>query len=333
MSESRVLIIGDIHLSDRYTGRHIDYLANCFECLDMITEQLKEKKITHLFCLGDWVGIGLAEKNLRKRETLLAAMKVLQEWNTLTNGNVYSLRGNHDIGSSLTDYDLFLQLGLLKSRKQLDIGSTRFHFFDYGEEKRIVNIAEDKYNIGLFHENLLIEGLTTWYRGGVGVELSTLDNLYGISMAVAGHIHNPSPKMVSTSIKDSDITLFYPGCMTRPKFEQNLWTEAYAMYYKIDDMATIADVVKFQLKPIEETFTKVIDDKKDDENIDEATLPLFDIEALAEVLEELQYYNISGGQDYHSQITRVAGIDKVAADIALDYLQKVESEFKNKPKK
>lgn len=332
MSESRVLIIGDLHISDRYTGKHKDYLANCFECLEMITAKIKEQEITHLFCLGDWVGIGLSEKNLRKRETLLVVMKTLQEWNKLTKGHVYSLRGNHDIGSTLTDYDLFLSLGLIKSKHQLDIGSTRFHFFDYGEENRKINISEDKYNIGLFHANLLIEGITTWYRGGVGVELSTLDNLYGMSMAIAGHIHNPSPKMVATSIRDSDITLFYPGCMTRPKFEPNLWDEAYAMYYKIDDMATIADIVTFKLKPVSEIFTSTFDDKKEDDS-DEETSPAFDIEALAKVLDELQYYNISGGQDYHSQIMRVAGIDKSAADIALEYLSRVESEFKNKPKK
>jgi len=329
LSESRVLIIGDLHISDRYTGRHKDYLANCFDCLNMITETIKEKKVTHLFCLGDWVGIGLSEKNLRKRETLLAVMKVLQEWNKLTNDNVYSLRGNHDIGSSLTDYDLFLSLGLIKSKQQLDIGSTRFHMFDYGEENRQIKIAEDKYNIGLFHANLLIEGITTWYRGGVGVELSTLENLYGMSMAIAGHIHNPSPRMVATSIKDSDITLFYPGCMTRPKYEPNLWEKAFGMLYKIDDLSTVADIITFDLKPVTEIFTSTFDDKKDEEEEEETTASI-DIEALTKVLDELQYYNISGGQDYHSQIKRVAGIDKVAADIALEYLTRVETEFKNK---
>lgn len=329
MSESRVLIIGDLHISDRYTGKHKDYLENCFDCLNMITEKIKEKEVTHLFCLGDWVGIGLAEKNLRKRETLLAVMKTLQEWNKLTNGNVYSLRGNHDIGSTLTDYDLFLSLGLIKSKHQLDIGSTRFHFFDYGEEGRQISISDDKYNIGLFHANLLIEGITTWYRGGVGVELSTLENLYGMSMAIAGHIHNPSPKMVATSIKDSDITLFYPGCMTRPKYEPNLWEQAYGMLYKIDEMSTVADIITFDLKPITEIFTATYDDKPEKDDEDES-IESIDIEALTKVLDELQYYNISGGQDYHAQIMRVAGIDKVAADLALSYLERVETEFKNK---
>ena len=221
--ENKILVIGDLHISDRFSGRHKDYLENCFDCLDMIEKSIVENEITHLICLGDWIGIGLAEKNLKERRTLLRLIQVLQKWNKLLNGNVYSLRGNHDIGKNMTDYDFFVTMGLLKYVPQLDIGSCRLHLFNYGEETRPIVVDNDKYNVGCFHTNLLIEGLTTWYRGGVGVELSSLKNLYGISMAIAGHIHNPSMRLVSTSINDSDISLFYPGCPTRPRLEPNMW--------------------------------------------------------------------------------------------------------------
>lgn len=327
MDESRVLIIGDLHISDRYTGKHKNYLENCFEVLDMITESMKERKITHLIILGDWVGIGLREKNLRKRETLLRLMRVVMEWNNITNNNVYSLRGNHDIGHKLTDFDLLLELGLIKNVNQLDVQVARFHMFNYGEETRKIDVDDNMYNIGLFHANLLIEGKTTWYRGGEGIELSTLDNLYGIDFAIAGHIHNPSLRIVSTSIRDRDITLFYPGNLTRPRFEPNLWEKGYGVVFIINDMNAVADMITYDLKPIDEVFETTFDEVElEVEEMKET----FDIEALAQILEELKTFNISGGMDYHSQIRQVAGIDKEAADLALKYLDIVESEFKNK---
>lgn len=331
MEKAKVLIIGDLHISDRYTGKHVDYFENCMYCLSMVTKSIKEEGITHLMLLGDLIGIGLAEKNLRTREALLEFMNVLQEWNKLTDNRVYSLRGNHDIGSKLTDYEMFVSLGLLKQVNELDIMSAKFHFFNYGEETRKVSIDEDKYNIGLFHTNLLIEGLTTWYRGGVGVELSTLDNLYGLSMAVAGHIHNPSIKMVSTSIRDRDISLFYPGNLTRPKFDPNLWDIAYGAIFEIDPLNVVANTLQYKLKPINEVFVSTYDDIKEVED-DTETEPSIDLDALSAILEELQYYNISGGKDYNSQIMRVAGLDKVAAELALSYIERVESSFKEKGK-
>lgn len=321
---NKILVIGDMHISDRFSGRHVNYLENCFDCLNMIEQSIKEKGITHLVCLGDWIGIGLAEKNLKERSSLLRLIQVLQRWNNLLNGNVYSLRGNHDIGKNMTDYDFFVSIGLLKHVKQLDIGSCRFHMFDYGEETRQIEVDENGYNIGCFHTNLLIEGVTTWYRGGEGVELSTLTNLRGVDIAIAGHIHNPSLRMVTTSIGDNDINLFYPGCPTRPRFEPNMWDKTYGVIFQTDDVTTTLDLFEYQLKPFDEVFKDIVEE----DNIldDEESVP-FDLEALNDILNELQYFNINSGQDYVSQIKRVAGLDKVAADIALKYLEDAEAEF------
>lgn len=322
---SKVLVIGDLHISDRFSGRHINYLENCFDCLDMIEKSIVDNGITHLICAGDWIGIGLAEKNLKERSSLLRLIQVLQRWNKLLNGNVYSLKGNHDIGKNMTDFDFLVSIGLLKNIKQLDIGSCRFHLFNYGEETRGIEIDDDKYNVGCFHTNLLIEGLTTWYKGGVGVDLSSLKNLYGINMAIAGHIHNPSLRLVSTSIGDSDISLFYPGCPTRPRLEPNMWDKCYGVVFTINDFNTSMDLITYDLKPLEEVFTSLEEDPTGVID-DEESVP-FDLDALNEILSELQYFNINSGQDYVSQIKRVAGLDKTAADIALKYLEDAEAQF------
>ena len=325
MNTYKILVIGDLHISDRFSGRHINYLENCFDCLDMIEKSIVDNQITHLICLGDWIGIGLAEKNLKERRTLLRLIQVLQKWNKLLNGNVYSLRGNHDIGKNMTDYDFFVTMGLLKNVPQLDVGTCRLHMFNYGEETRSIYVDNDKYNIGCFHSNLLIEGLTTWYKGGVGVELSSLKNLYGISMAIAGHIHNPSLRLVSTSINDSKISLFYPGCPTRPRLEPNMWDKTYGVVITTDELDTQIDLINFDLKPLEEVFTTLEEDPTKGMNDEESTP--FDLDTLNEILNELQYFNVNSGQDYVSQIKRVAGLDKTAADIALKYLEDAEAQF------
>lgn len=321
---NRVLVIGDLHISDRFSGRHINYLENCFDCLDMIEKSMIENEVTHLICLGDWIGQGLAEKNLKERKNLLRLIRVLQRWNDLTNNNVYSLKGNHDIGKNMTDYEMFVEMGLLKNVETLDIESCRFHLFNYGEEDRLIKIDDDKYNIGCFHTNLLIEGLTTWYQGGEGRELSTLDNLYGISMAIAGHIHNPSLRMVSTSIRDCDINLFYPGCPTRPRLEPNMWDSCYGVLLSIDANNTSIDTITYNLKPLEEVFLEL---KDSDSVVEEDDAEILDVEGLNEVLSDLQNFNINSGQDYVSQIKRVAGLDNVAANIALQYLEDAEAQF------
>lgn len=326
MEKYKVLVIGDLHISDRFSGKHINYLENCFDCLDMIEKSIKEKGITHLICLGDWIGIGLAEKNLKERKNLLRLIQVLQRWNRMLNGNVYSLKGNHDIGKNMTDYDFFVSIGLLKHVDTLDLGSARIHMFDYGEENRPIEIAEDKYNIGCFHTNLTIEGLTTWYRGGVGTELSSLSNLEGITMAFAGHIHNPSMNLVSTSIGGTGVSLFYPGCPTRPRLEKNIWEKCFGVVIDIDDKYTNPDTIVYDLKPIEEVFN--VDAPDEDEDVDETGVPEgFDFEKLNEVLSELSRYNMNTTRDYEQQIRSIAGVNTNARDIAIDYLQKAEAAF------
>jgi len=332
--EKRVLIFGDLHLSDRFSGHHVDYLENCFYCLNKITEAIKEYKATHVVCLGDWTGQGPSEKNLKKRPNLARVINILQEWNRLTNDNVYSLRGNHDIGRNMTDYDLFITCGYLKNVKQLDIESLRLHFFDYGEENREIEIDEDKFNVGCFHSNLLVEGETTWYSAASkergGVELSSLYNLKGLSNAISGHIHNPSIRMVSTSIGDSNIDLFYPGCPTRPRMEQNMWDRCYFVLLKTNSFTTSMDTLPFDLKPYSEIFTDLImDEETDKDNELAAGKPIMDISLIGEMMNDLHELNLTNGQDYTSQIKRVAGLDKVAADIALEYLEKAEEEFSN----
>lgn len=329
--KNNTLIIGDLHISDRYTGRHVDYWSNCIEVLDMITEAIIDNKVTHVILTGDIVGMN--EKNLRHRESLVYLMLVFRKWGELTNGNVYSVKGNHDMDGKMTDFDIFTTLGVIKTAEQLDIGETRFHLMDYGDIRRVIEVDDDKYNIAVVHDNIQVEGLTTWFNGGAGYELSELKNLYGVSLVVAGHIHEPSIKTVSTTIIDKEISLFYVGNPTRPKYDKNIWNTCFGMLVQDDGTTVGVATVNFNLKPKEELFCKTMDDITTEELLGEDGEEKesgIDIEELSSILEELQRYNIGGGFDYKSQISRVAGLDKEASDLALMYVESVERELLDK---
>lgn len=321
---NKVLIVSDLHISDVYSGKHKDYFQNCIECLEKITQTIKDKQITHVYCLGDWVGI--KEKNLRSRDALFYLIKVLQVWNKLTNNNVYSIKGNHDIGSTITDFDFLVSLGYIKVVDTLDVGCLRLHGLNYGDEKRPIEYDDTKYNIALMHANLQVEGQTNWFRAGQGIELSTLNNLHGVTMVIAGHIHNPSIKWVSTSIADKDISLFYPGNMTRPTKDQHIWNKSYGIIFVEGNNQVNLETVEYNLTPAEDLFVQTFDDVEEEE--EDVYKNVINIEELTAVLDELQQYNLCGDGDYRNQIKQLAGLDKEAADLALEYISKVEEEIK-----
>ena len=327
--EARVLVIGDLHLSDKYSGRHVDYFRDCVEFLEQITKEIKEKKITHLILTGDLIGRH-NEKNLEHLESYLFVMKILQLWNDLTNGNVYSARGNHDYGKHLTDFEVFVSLGYIKVVDTLDVGSIRFHMLHYGGHDRVIEVDEEKYNVAIMHTELHVEGLTGWFfRSPEGVELSSLENLYGVELVLAGHIHTPSEKLVQTSIKDKTVSLFYPGNGTRPTKERNLWEHCFGVYLKTDEKNVDFEQITFSLRPVSEIFTSTFDDIVEAEEVEEEEdKPTFDVELLASIIDELNNYNVVGEGSFKEQITAFGGLDKEAVDLALDIIAQIETEMK-----
>jgi predicted phosphodiesterase len=320
------LIVGDLHISDKYSGRHVDYFADCVDFINQITDEIKKNKVTHLFLTGDLIG-RTTEKNLQSRDTLMYFIKVLQVWNDLTNGNVYSARGNHDYAENLTDFEFFVTIGVIKTANFVDVGAARIHLIDFADHNRALDIDEDKYNVAIMHTNLQIEGITTWFVGGNdGVELSSLENLYGVELVIAGHIHNPSIRTVTTSIRDKDISLFYPGCGTRPRYEPNIWNKCYGVMLTTDEDDVQLGQITFDLKDGSTIFKSTFNEIEEDEVLDDA--PMFDIAQLSEILQQLNDYNILGESDYKEQVTKFGGIDKDAVELALSYIEKVEAELK-----
>lgn len=327
--KAKALILGDLHISDRYSGKHVDYWQNCVDVLNMLTKEIESGGYTHVYLLGDLVG--MTDKNMKTRDGLLYLMRVLQHWGNIVKGNLYSVRGNHDIGGKLTDFEMFVSLGLIKTVPFVDMGCLRMHLIDYGDEHREISkndAYKNGYNIALMHYNLQVEGKTTWFRAGDGVELSSLNNLAGVDIVVCGHIHNTAPGMVSTSIGNDTVNLFYPGCPTRPKWDKNIWNNAYGVIVTVDDDTNnvALDLHNFALKPAKEIFKTSIDEADVAELEEDNGV---DIGVLTSILEELSNYNIANGVlDYKGKIRQLAGLDKDAADLAIQYIETVENDFK-----
>ena len=325
----KAAFIGDLHFYDGVTKAHKDYYANCIDCMDRYTKEFEKSKPDYIFIAGDLVG--LSERVLRSRAGLMRLINILNRWNAITKNKVYCVRGNHDMpkAESVSDYDVLLSAGIIKHADDVTLNGLRVHLVDYGDEQRQLNIYENHCNVALVHENLMIDGITNWYRADEGVQLSSLKNFKGIELVLAGHIHDPSPTMHSTSIDNWTVTLLYLGCATRPK-RRDHWNAVYVVYANCEaDGEVVMEHTQLMLKDWQEIFneesakgaSEAVADAEDD-------VPRIDMELLKEILSNLQPIMTGTEETYREQIRRLAGADKAAAELAMHYIDLADEHAK-----
>lgn len=326
---NQVMIIGDLHFSDVYTGRHKGYLENCFWCLSQITAKLQEKKPAALVLLGDI--IGWTETNIRDRQVFSMFCKVLRDWNQVC--PVYAVRGNHDLKGYpdfqfLADFNLIITssacggyFDYFASEGQ-EVPEVRFHMVDYKNEDKPLNWATNgASNIILAHNNFTISGVTNWYNEHDGLELNMQRSFAGADMVISGHIHNPSPEIYATQMSNGEqCMLFYPGCPCRPIKDNHMYESCWYVYIKYNptDGQTDIDTEVFELRPSEEVFYSpdtFVTDKSEEEIADEVRK-----EALKDVLGDLLTYRMNTGSPI-DQVMRIPNATDAAKKIAVDYLQ------------
>lgn len=326
---------GDLHISDTYRGRHKDYLVLCFTVLGQIEREIRENKPSAVIFTGDLVGV--LERNIKNREILSKLCTYFQRLNTLT--NVFVVRGNHDFGD-YPEFQFLHELGLFKTSKDCipdgndenGIGyidyftsdaqqepACRFHLVDYGKEKTELcyPVSEDVPNIVFAHNNFVISGVTNWYQEHDGIELGRIEAWRKVDLVVSGHIHVPSPNIVSTYMMGSTHTcsLFYLGNPTMVTKDKNMYESVWSMNFspKGDDVSFDADV--FKLPPLDEVFypDEFVEDMTDEE-IQERVRS----ENLKEVLNEILECRI-GSYDLEAQIQNMPQVSPEAKEMALKY--------------
>lgn len=329
----RVLIFGDLHISSSFSGQHKNYQYECYYNMDKIISIVAKEKASAVIFLGDLVGVN--EKNIRDRQFLMRTQNFFKVLNQATNGNVYSVKGNHDMGD-FTDFDFFEGLGYIKNPKYINYygrkpGSKkddgleiRFHLVNYGDEHKSLKLASSNdcaSDVVLGHCDYYIEGVTNWYSAGSNVELSKLDNYQGVALVFSGHIHIPSDEMLFTTLKNGDsIGLFYLGSPARvtERFD-DCWylTFEYTKSDSEDEWSTSYDSIFMGLEPADEVFYP-----KEDFIEDESEEALRENESakLTDIVKEIMDSRIMTG-DLNHQIDIVPGVRKEVKDIAKQYLE------------
>lgn len=255
MNLATILVYGDIHLNSKNYGGHKDYANESLGYFQKITETAQEIGATHIIGLGDFT--------FSRFHTLEYRSKVedeLEKQYKLTNGNRFELKGNHDAaGYGMTEYEYYVEKGLLRPSTNLQIGNVNISMVDNGlaTKTNILPIEEDKTNIVLAHDYFKFKD-TVIPDYGAAIELDKFDRWFGIDYLVCGHIHKQ--EVFSGYILKGDqaheTVVVYPGCMSRPAFRKGHMDSA-GMLLKL----TISDTEEFKfeaiqipLLPIEDSF-------------------------------------------------------------------------------
>lgn len=329
----KIVVFGDLHVSSIFSGQHKHYLTECYENMDRMTDIVQKEKASAVIFLGDLVGVN--EKAIRDRQVLMRFMMFLSMLNKVTDGNVYSVKGNHDCGD-FTDFDLLCGLGLIKNPEYINYygrrpGSrkddgleVRFHLVNYGDENRKLKLTDPAVgasDIVLGHNEYTIAGVTNWYSKGQGIELSSLGNFCGVSMVVSGHIHQPSEEILYTTMKDGNpIGLFYTGAPSRviERFD-DCWY--FTFWYDESDgvWSTLYNAELFGLQPASEVFYDSSEFVGEDED-DERSQRLEQSNKLTDIVKEIMESRLTSG-DLNRQIDIVPGVSPEVKAIAKKYLE------------
>ncbi len=315
----KIFVFGDLHLSSTYEGQHVNYLEECLYNISKIKNMVLVEKPSAVFFVGDLIGV--RERNLKDRRFFREVLLFFKTLSEVTNGNVYSVKGNHDFGD-YSDFDLLIGLGYLKNPNYVDYLSengleVRFHFVNYGYERNALEFPEEAEcsNVVLCHADIQIPGVTTWYTTKDGIQLSSLQNWRGVDLVIAGHIHTPSKEISFTTIDDASTGLFYIGSPSRTA---ERYDDCWYMVFAYNDEVKTTDYQSdlFGLKPVEEVFYPKSD------FVDEADISEEDIrtQSLVNIVKEVMDGRMTSGDLFH-QIRVIPGTSDRVKDIACEYLQ------------
>lgn len=320
----KILIFGDLHLSASYTGKHISYLSECYTNMEIIVKHIKKEKPSAVIFEGDIVGVN--ERNIKDRQFLMRVIMFFGTIYNLTKGNVYAVKGNHDIGD-FSDFDLLVGLGYLRNASYVDYFGddgleARFHLVNYGDEKKPLPIVkEGASNIVVGHADYYIEGVTTWYSSkSNSVELKKLKNFCGVDLVISGHIHTPSEEILYTTLPDGEsVGLFYTGSPSRTaeRFD-DCWYLVFE--YSKENGSTNYDAKLMGIEPANKVFYKEEDFVLSEEEQEEKELSERKQQVLDEIVQEVISSRIYTG-DLFKQIDLLPADDETK-DLAKKYLRK-----------
>lgn len=282
MELAKIVVYGDIHLSSKNYGAHRNYPKDTLDILRMITNKAIEINATHIIGLGDF-----AYGRFNTLEYRSSVESELEKQLNLTNGNRYELKGNHDsAGYGMTEYEYYIQKGMLKPSTNLSIGKVNITMVDYGKARKTeFNYDESSINIIFAHDYLTFKD-AHMPNFGKSIELDEFTQWYGVDHIVCGHIHS-SGLYEGLMIKQIDgqsvgkrVTLDYLGSMSRPSYlGVDTETVGHMLILTVYDNGDMKyDRIDIDLPSIEDTFNiEAKQLEKDKQDIKNRRLDITDI--------------------------------------------------------
>lgn len=320
-----ILVFGDLHFYDGVVGYHKNYEENTINIMNSITETVESgledldetlnEQLYVVFTM-DLSGVKTSAKKFRTKNYALKVYKFFDNLNKLTGGNVYGIRGNHDISSTdISELDYYVGVGLIKLVDYFDskADNTRLHLFSYGDDLRLAHLHDEFMNIAVTHHNLGMEGVKFPFYAGepVMVETTCLANM---DMIFGGHIHNPVSTVGRTMENGKACSLAYLGCPTRPAYDKNMWNTYYVgvvshgEYFLHEvDLLPWEDVFDLTALEAPEVFTEYGNVENED---------------LLSLVETLVGYDDAFYQDIGKQIEEMPGYTDEVRSIAKAYYEK-----------
>lgn len=261
--KASILFHGDDHLSSKNYGGHVNYSEESIECFQKITDIAINENVTHIISPGDFTygRFSLIDRILIEDE--------LKKRNELTNGNVYQLRGNHDYSSSgMTEWEYYVNYRkLMKPATTLEFDNCDIHMIDFGDEENRIEFKSEKENIIIGHNyfNFIDSKMPNF---GKPIILDNKEEWKDVSMIMSGHIHK-NFKMAGNIISDNiahEVGLYYPGCLSRPEFTDDLTDEGEVCIIRISDIVSY-EFLAVPLRPLDEAF-QIIDTIKELKKVD-----------------------------------------------------------------
>lgn len=271
-----MLVFADLHLTNRTRGRHKDYEAESKETMNIIEGIVADEKPKTIIFLGDI--IGYSDTVLKHGDFFTRVLGFFMNLNRMTEGRVFTVKGNHDIAPT-TDFDTLTGVGLLKNPQYLDSDNVRYHFVNYGDEKEPIQLAVRKdingenqiANIVFGHNDFAIDNQTTWYQTEDPLYVSTLTNLSGVRMIVSGHIHMTSEDLIETEIDGNRVDVYYPGSICRVASNDHHEVCSYLCFdYSGDSDRVSVEIEELSLRPLSDILEEKPEDEQTAEEIEES---------------------------------------------------------------
>lgn len=270
---ANVMAYGDIHLWSKNYGAHRNYPEETLYCFEEVVKFAEEHKVTHAIHLGDF-----SYGRFHTLEYRLAVEDKLARLYAYTNGNSYSLRGNHDYaGYGMTEYEYYITKGLMKPSTNLKLGIVNISMIDYKKhlETEILPVSDDTISVVLTHDYFKFSD-TKLPEYGNAILLDEFEQWFGVDYLICGHIHNYE-LFKGKVIKDSrshDMVVCFPGCLSRPAYREGHMDEkGHIVLMTIFDDATMEiDFPEIPLWPLEKAFIleekKIIEERKAVKRVD-----------------------------------------------------------------